>query len=135
MTERTKIERVGGHLLITGDGFVNPVSGGTFTASSAYPIESLVLDEKPTHVTVGASNDRAFFNVDGWTAREILEVAYGPQVDTEKTIADLRATVKVQRDRVKALESLLLETLSFVPAGLRDAIGELIGDEAAKVGR
>src|SRR5690606_12856162 len=66
VTDRTKIERVGGHLLITGYDFINRDTRETYAASAAYPIASLVVDEKPTHVTVSDGKLKRFWNVTGW---------------------------------------------------------------------
>lgn len=98
---RTKIERVGGHLLI-GD--------------AAIPIASMIVEptsvSDPYSIEVSDSGRGSICKMSHWTAREVLEVAYGggEWLCHPKPTGETRALVdeiESQRETIRSLHTAL----------------------------
>lgn len=103
MTERTKIERVGGHLLI-GDAAIPIALIRAFSCTKADVQCHVWSDNDPMDVAPIVAH--------GWTAREVLEVAYGggewlyhpKPTDETRALVD---EIESQRETIRSLHTAL----------------------------
>lgn len=103
MTDRTKIERVGGHLLIDDRDIVATADMGIGRHITAD------FNEVAGRFTLQSTHGSA--DVEGWTAREVLEVAYGPEADVRGALAGAHA--EIHRRLVRAWDNCNENEVAF----------------------